>query len=323
MAEEAGVEKAVADTVVDKAMVGKTAVEHTTFFDFLTEPFGVGIVAQQITVLTLIIAFFILLGTVIFSRLFTRFLRKNIFVYANLNVGVQASISRVLHYIIIAIGVLITLDYVGFDLTALTAIGAVLGVGIGFGLQNLANNFISGLVLLLERPIQVGDFVEVDGVLGTVLAVNARSTTVDTQDHVAIIVPNSHFVSQSVTNWSYRDSKTRIHVRVHVALKSDPKEVEAALLEVAEAHPQVLKDPRPRVQFLAFGEGSLQFVLLTWIEDPPQQFFVRSDLNFAISELFKERGIEIPFPQRDLHVRSADGLRADTLPDTSVEKDNI
>lgn len=297
--------------------------EKTTFFDFLTEPFNIGIVAQEITLLTVIIAFFILLITFVFSRLFTRFLKKTIYVRANLNVGVQESISRVLHYIFIAIGVLIAMDYVGFDLTTLTAFGAVLGVGIGFGLQNLANNFISGLVLLFERPIQVGDFVEVDGVLGTVKAVNARSTTVDTQDHIAIIVPNSHFVSQSVTNWSYRDSKTRIHVRVHVALMSDPKKVETALLEVAQAHPGVLKDPMPKVQFLSFGESALHFDLLAWIENPPQQFFVRSDLNFAIAELFKERGIEIPFPQRDLHVRSAEGLGKGVLHETGAQQDNV
>lgn len=292
--------------------------EHINFLNFMTEPFNLGIGVEELTVMKLMIAGLILIGTVIFSRLFTRFLRRTVFTRARLNVGVQASITRVLHYIVIAIGILVIMDYIGFDLTALAAIGAVLGVGIGFGLQNLANNFISGLVLLFERPIQVGDFVEVGGVLGTVQAVNARSTTVDTQDHVAIIVPNSHFVSQSVTNWSYRDTKTRIHVRVHVALKSNPKKVEETLLEVARAHDAVLADPEPRVQFLAFGESALQFDLLIWIHNPTQQFFVRSDLNFAISELFRERGIEIPFPQRDLHVRSAEGLQA--VPD--LEKAN-
>lgn len=219
-------------------------------------------------------------------------------------------------------GVLFALNHIGFDMTALTAVGAVLGVGIGFGLQNLANNFISGLVLLFERPIQVGDFVEVSGVLGTVQSVNARSTTVDTQDHIAIIVPNSNFVSQNVTNWSYRDTRTRIHVRVHVALKSDPRKVEATLLEVARAHQAVLSDPEPRVQFLSFGESALQFDLLVWIDEPPQQFFVRSDLNFAISDLFKERGIEIPFPQRDLHVRSADGLEMRAQSGELSQKEN-
>jgi potassium-dependent mechanosensitive channel len=300
----------------------RVEIENTTIFGFLTEPFNIGIGSQDMTLLTLIVACVIFISTVIFSRLFTRFLKRTIFIRANLNVGVQASIARVLHYIMMAIGVLISLDYVGFDLTALTTVGAVLGVGIGFGLQNLANNFISGLVLLFERPIQVGDFVEVSGVLGTVLAVNARSTTVDTQDHIAIIVPNSYFVSQNVTNWSYRDNRTRIHVRVHVALRSDPKKVEATLLEVARTHQAVLLDPEPRVQFLSFGESALQFDLLVWIENPPQQFFVRSDLNFAIADLFKQRGIEIPFPQRDLHVRSAEGLEARSQRDVLSQKEN-
>ncbi|MGA1198592.1 MAG: mechanosensitive ion channel family protein [Candidatus Latescibacterota bacterium] len=296
--------------------------EHLTIFGFLTEPFRIGIGSKEMNLLMLIMACLIFVGTIVFSRLLTRFLKRTIFVRANINVGVQASIARVLHYIMMAIGVLISLDYIGFDLTALTALGAVLGVGIGFGLQNLANNFISGLVLLFERPIQVGDFLEVSGVLGTVQAVNARSTTVDTQDHIAIIVPNSHFVSQSVTNWSYRDTKTRIHVRVHVALMSDPKMVEATLLEVARSHDSVLSHPEPRVQFLSFGESALQFDLLVWIENPPQQFFVRSDLNFAIADIFKQRGIEIPFPQRDLHVRSAEGLNAHLPMDASLRKEN-
>lgn len=299
-------------------------MENTTIYEFLTRPFNLGIGSEELTVMDLIVAVLILIGTVVFSRVFIRFLKRNVFTHASINVGVQESIARVLHYIIMTVGVLLVLGQVGVDLTALTALGAVLGVGIGFGLQNLANNFISGLVLLFERPIQVGDFVEVDGVLGTVLAVNARSTTVDTQDHVAIIVPNSHFVSQSVTNWSYRDTKTRIHIRVHVALHCDPKVVEEALLEVARGHEAVLADPMPRVQFLAFGESALQFVLLVWVEDPTRQFFIRSDLNFAISALFKERNIQIPFPQRDLHVRSADGFKA--LPQseaTTLKKENL
>lgn len=286
-------------------------MDNTTFFDFLEfldKPFRLGFGAEELTLKILIFACFILIGTVIFSRLFVRFLKRNVFTHARINVGVQESISQVLHYIVMSAGVLMALNHVGVDLTALTAIGAVLGVGIGFGLQNLANNFISGLVLLFERPIQVGDFVEVAGVLGTVQAVNARSTTVDTQDHVAIIVPNSHFVSQNVTNWSYRDSKTRIHVPVHVALHSDPKKVEATLLEVAHDHSAVLKHPEPRVQFLAFKESALQFDLLVWVNDPTQQFFIRSDLNFAISNIFKTRGIEIPFPQRVVHMRHSDDL---------------
>ncbi|MDA0711396.1 MAG: mechanosensitive ion channel [bacterium] len=293
--------------------------DHLSLFDFLTTPFSIGVGSGEMTLLTLIFSCLIFVGSVVFARLLTRLLKGSVFTRARLNPGVQESISRVLRYVVMAIGLMFALDYMGFDLTALTALGAVLGVGIGFGLQNLANNFVSGLVLLFERPIQVGDFVEVSGVLGTVQAVNARSTTVDTQDHIAIIVPNSLFVSQSVTNWSYKDTRTRIHVRVHTALSSDPREVERSLLDVARAHDAVLGSPEPRVQFLAFGESALQFDLLVWIEDPTQQFFVRSDLNYAIYNLFKTRGIEIPFPQRDLHVRSAEGLQPRKLDATNEQ----
>jgi small-conductance mechanosensitive channel len=266
----------------------------------------------KVTPMVLITTVLILAVTAIFSKILIRFLKRNVYTQAHISEGVQESISRVLHYTIMTCGGFVALNNIGLDLTGIAAIGAVLGVGIGFGLQNLANNFISGLVMLFERPIQVGDFVDVAGVLGKVRSINARSTTVDTQDNVSIIVPNSHFISQNVTNWSYRDVRTRIHVPIHVALDSDAELVRSVLLDVGRAHSSVLSDPEPRVQFLAFGESALQFVLLVWINDPPQQFFIRSDLNFAIATKFREKGIQIPFPQRDLHVRSAVPIDIDT-----------
>lgn len=290
-------------------MNDQTLIEHapkpirTILNEKLFEIHGV-----EVSLLVLIGAAVIILASVVFARLVTRFLKRNVFSRAHVSVGAQESISRVLHYVIMTLGVFMALNYVGLDLTGLAAVGAILGVGIGFGLQNLANNFVSGLVLLFERPIQVGDFVEVAGVLGSVRAINARSTTVVTQDNVSIIVPNSQFISQNVTNWSYRDSRTRIHVRVGVAYRSDVKLVEATLLEVAKSHDKVLPDPQPRVQFLRFGDSALEFDLLIWIADPTQQYIIRSDLNFAIVQAFRECHVEIPFPQRDLHLRSADGV---------------
>lgn len=258
-----------------------------------------------LSVKLLLQAIFILLGTAVFSRLLIRFLRRTLFVRAHVGVGVQESISRVLHYLVMVLGTFIALEHVGIDLTALAAVSAVLMVGIGFGLQNIASNFISGLILLFERPIQVGDFVEVKGALGTVTGINARSTTVETQDNITIIVPNSNFISESVTNWSYRDSRTRIHVPVHVAYGTDADRVEQILLEVSREHPEVLAEPIPRVQLREFGDYALQFELLVWIDRPPRQFFITSDLNFAIVRAFKEKGIEIPVPQRDLRLRAA------------------
>jgi small-conductance mechanosensitive channel len=259
----------------------------------------------------------ILLVAAILSRLFIRFLRRTLFTRARLTLGIQESIARVLHYIIIVLALFIALEHLGIDLTALAAVGAILMVGIGFGLQNIASNFISGLILLFERPIQVGDFVEVKGVLGTVRAINARSTTVETQDNVSIIVPNSHFIAESVTNWSYRDSRTRIHVRVGVSYEADVDQVEKILIEVAAAQPEVVADPPPTVQFYEFGDSALNFDLLVWIDDPRRQFFIGSDLNFSIVRAFRANDIQIPFPQRDLHLVSAVPLqvRAETTSD--------
>jgi len=190
-------------------------------------------------------------------------------------------------------------------MTTLAALGAVLMVGIGFGMQNITSNFISGFIILFERPIQAGDFVEVTGVLGRVTAIKARSTTINTIDNISIIVPNSQFISESLTNWSYKDPRTRLHVHVGVSYGSDVELVRETLLEVGSTQPDVLKDPEPRVLFREFGESSLNFDLLVWTDKPLNQFIIRSDLNFAIVEAFRRKGVEIPFPQRDLHVRSS------------------
>ena len=239
------------------------------------------------------------------SRLLQRVLRRNFFVRIGLREGTQASICRVLHYSIMCLGTYIAVTIAGIDLTGLAAITAVLMVGIGLGLQNITSNFISGLILLIERPVQVGDFVEVGGVQGKVRTIRGRSTTVDTLDNVSIIVPNLNFISENVTNWSFRDTKVRIHVSVRVSYGSDVDLVAETLLQVGRSHSEVLANPVPNIQFLDFGDSSLNFDLLVWIQDASRQYFVRSDLNFAIVRAFREQGITIPFPQRDLHLRSA------------------
>lgn len=254
------------------------------------------------------------------SRLLQRMLRRNVFEQVHLNKGSQSAICRLLHIIIMCIGAFIAIQHTGIDLTALAAVSAVLLVGIGLGLQNITHNFISGLIMLFERPVQEGDFVEVGGVQGTVQAVNAYSTKVGTLDRVTIIVPNSHFLSDNVTNWSFQESKVRIHVSVGVSYGSDVELVAETLLEVGRAHPEVLANPEPQIQFLTFGDSSLNFDLLVWIVDPTRQYFVISDLNFAIVQTFRERNIEIPFPQRDLHVRSAVPMHLPTSSENEREE---
>ena len=182
--------------------------------------------------------------------------------------------------------------------------GAV-GIGIGFGLQSIANNFISGLVILFERPVKVGDRIQVGGVTGDVVRIGARATTVKTNDNIDIIVPNSEFISSQVINWSHSDREVRLHVPVGVSYSSNPEEVQKILLDVAAVQPGVLKSPAPEVLFTEFGDSSLNFELLVWTSEfIAKPNFLHSELNFAIRAKFKECGVEIPFPQRDVHVRS-------------------
>jgi potassium efflux system protein len=189
------------------------------------------------------------------------------------------------------------------SVSALAGLGAVLAVGIGFGLQNIAQNFVSGLILLLERPVKKGDFVEVGDVRGTVRDIRARATVVTTLDNVDIIVPNGRFITEPVTNETYDDRRVRVRIPVGVAYGTDPQRVRTTLLGVAAGNPAVLAAPEPQVQFTDFGESSLDFVLLVWIPDPRQEQQTASDLRFAIERALGEAGIEIPFPQRDLHLR--------------------
>jgi small-conductance mechanosensitive channel len=259
----------------------------------------------KITPAVLMTVLLIIAGSFWGSRLLQRMLRRNVFGRMGIREGTQATICRVLHYAIMCLGTYIALDQAGIKLTGLAAVTAVLMVGISLGLQNIASNFVSGLILLFERPVQVGDFVEVGGVQGKVRVIRGRSTTVDTLDNVSIIVPNTNFISENVTNWSYRDTKVRIHVSVRVSYESEVDLVAETLLQVGRAHPEVLPNPEPKIQFLEFGNSSLNFDLLVWLKDASRQYFVRSDLNFAIVKAFREREITIPFPQRDLHLRSA------------------
>ena len=258
-----------------------------------------------ITPAVLITVVLIILTAFWMSRLLRGMLRRNVFRRTHLNIGTQETISRILHYIIMLLGLFIAIQQVGVDLTTLAAISAVLMVGIGLGLQNITSNFISTLILLFERPVQVGDFVEVGGVQGRIRVIKTRSSIVETLDNVSIIVPNSNFITENVTNWSYRDSKVRIHVSVGVSYGSDVDLVAETLLQVGRTHQEVLLNPEPSIQFLGFGDSSLNFDLLVWINDASRQYFVRSDLNFAVVKAFREQGITIAFPQRDLHIRSA------------------
>ncbi len=213
-------------------------------------------------------------------------------------------IIRIVQYAVWVVGIFVALEFLGIDLTALTVVAGALGVGIGFGLQSVVANFVSGLVLLLEQPIRINDRVTVENVEGNVADIHFRSTTIVTNDNISIIVPNSQFINQTVINWSHGDPTIRIHVPVGVAYGSDGELVTQTLYQVAAADEGVLQQPAPEVRFTEFGYSSLNFDLLVWSDNPPRHLQLRSRLNYAIDAAFRRHDIQIPFPQRDLHVKS-------------------
>jgi len=234
-------------------------------------------------------------------RIMTRWLSRR----TDIEEGTRYTLVRVTQYAIVVFGLFFSFQFIGFDLSGLAVIFGLLSVGIGFGLQNVTSNFISGLILLLERPIRVGDRVVVGETEGDVIDINIRSTTIRSLENVSIIVPNSEFVSNRVVNRSHGDRRVRMPIDVGVSYSSDVDVVLAALAEVAEEHPEVLKHPKPDIHHRGFGDSAWDMRLWIWLADPKSFRRIRSELNCAIIRKFREKGVEIPFPQRDLHVRSS------------------
>jgi small-conductance mechanosensitive channel len=240
-----------------------------------------------------------------FSSRTKRFLFNRFLVKSGLDRALQYAIAQIVSNLVLVIGIFIVLENTGIHLGALTVFAGAVGVGVGFGLQNIASNFISGLVILAERPITIGDRVEVAGVVGQVQQIRARSTVILTNDNIAMIVPNSKFIDSPVTNWTYSDPRVRFRVPIGVAYGSDVNKVREALIAAGRSNSHVLEDPAPSVFLNKFGESSIDFELVVWSSEMshrPSRF--KSDLNFAIEEKLREAGIAIPFPQRDLHIRS-------------------
>jgi potassium-dependent mechanosensitive channel len=256
------------------------------------------------SVTDLLILLGLMFALVIAASMVTNILRSRVLSLAGISRGLQEAIAIVIKYALISIGALVLLQIWGLDISSLAILASALGVGIGFGLQDIANNFGSGLVLVFERPIQVGDFVEVGDFKGVVERIGARRTELRTLDHVSILIPNSRFLEKEVINWSHGNPVSRLHIPIGVAYSADPKTVQAILTEVAQNHPDVLRTPLPQVWFTGFGESVLKFELLVWTRDPSRQFILKSELNYRIYEALQQQHIEIPFPQRDLHLRS-------------------
>jgi small-conductance mechanosensitive channel len=259
---------------------------------------------KPISVLSLFMFILMLIAFFIMSKIGNRVILRRILIRFDIERGIRFNLLRISHYLIMTTGTVIAFQFVGIDLGGLAVVFGLLSVGIGFGLQNITSNFISGLILLFERPIKVGDRVTVGSVEGDVVAINIRSTTVRTLNNIAIIVPNTDFVSSQVTNLSYGDPTIRLVIDVGVSYDSDIDLVIKALKEVADEHSEILKEPAPDVLLREFGDSSWNMQLRAWLGSPSRHYSVASELKIAIVRKFREYNIEIPFPQRDLHVRS-------------------
>jgi small-conductance mechanosensitive channel len=262
----------------------------------LSQGFSVGSV--RITLGLLFSVFLTFYGSLLTSRLIRAMLERNIYPRKHWDRGIRNAISTGIHYLIILVGIIIALKFLGFDIRNITVLAGAFGVGLGFGLQNLANNFASGIVLLIERPVKIGDIIQVGTVTGKVKKIGARSTSIETADKATLLVPNGELLAGQVTNWTYGNPVAGLSLPVGVAYGSDIEKVRQLLIQIAGSHPEVLKDPGPQVDFKGFGESSIDFILRVWIQDVEDRRNVQTDLFFAIEKILRENQISIPYPHR-------------------------
>jgi small-conductance mechanosensitive channel len=259
---------------------------------------AIGLSLVQIFQLIALVAIVFWFASAAKRFLFNRFLSKS-----GLDRSLQYTIAQICGYVVLTIGILVALQSAGLNLSALAVFAGAIGVGIGFGLQNITRNFISGLVVLAERPIKIGDRIEVGSVAGQVKDIRARSTTILTNDNIAIIVPNSDFIEKPVINWSHGDPRVRFRIRVGISIDSDVPKACKILTEIARAHPAALKDPEPSVVFDKFSDSTFELELVVWsVEMSYRPRAFRSDLNFEIERRFREAGIEWPRSRRDVRL---------------------
>ena len=275
-----------------------------TIYEWLTRPlFTIGETDVAITTMLKLLIFLILVFWV--SKIVRRALVERILPRLKVDPGMTHSLGNITFYILVSLGLIIGFQTAGIELSTLTVLFGAVGVGIGFGLQTIAANFISGLIILFERPIKIGDRIQIGELNGEVVRISGRATEVLTNDGISVIVPNSEFISQRVINWSHGEHRVRFRIQVGVAYESDMETVKKALLEAAENVPAILKEPPPKAWLVGFGDSSIDFQLLAWTSELlHRRGEFSSRVNYAIVEALRKHGVEIPFPQRDLHVRS-------------------
>ncbi|MCH7415351.1 mechanosensitive ion channel [Belliella sp. R4-6] len=280
------------------------------FFEFMNEIlsfklFSIG--ESSLTVGLLISLIFSVFLLFFISELIRRFLLKKVLIKYKIEAGTRQSVATIVKYLIVIAGLFSILQTSGIDLSAFGILAGALGVGIGFGLQNITNNFISGLIILFEQPIKVGDRIEVGDIAGDVIVISARSTTIVTNDNISVIIPNSQFIDSQVINWSHNDRNIRFNFPVGVSYKENPQKIKEILIKVAKENSGVLKSPEPDVLFDEFGDNSLNFTLRVWSSDYiSKPKVLKSQLYYEIFRKFSEEGVEIPFPQRDIHIISGE-----------------
>ena len=269
---------------------------------------GIRIGGTKITLINVAHLIIFLVFFTFLSRIIKEALQNRVLPRTRLDVGARATFVSIVIYSFWILAIYTGINILGINLSSLAFMAGALGIGIGFGLQNIVNNFVSGIILLFDPSIQVGDMVQIGEDWGTVARINIRTTIVQTFDNAALIIPNSEMLSNRVMNWSYKDPKVRRQVDVGVAYGSDVQLVRKILLKIVGDMPEIMNDPAPRVDFVDFADSALIFRVRFWISSPNFWLAAPTELRFRIDEEFKKNGIEIAFPQQDIHIRSASGL---------------
>lgn len=278
---------------------------------------------NKFSITAIILSLSLIVLTFFVANLTSEMIRRSLLVRMRINRGLQEAITVFIKYLLITFSCVIILQTAGINLSSLAVIAGVVGIGIGFGLQNLASNFISGLVLLFEQTLKVGDYIEIGKLKGTIEKISIRSTIVRTNDDLFVIVPNQRFIENDTVNWSYEGHTCRIHIPISVAHDTDLLLLTEALLTAARHEPRALSTPVPEVRLEKFGDDSYDFVLLVWINSPSDNEPIRSSLNFRIAYELKAKNIKMPTPAREIIFRNSEAFPSLRYPPNLEEKENL
>ncbi len=273
-------------------------------FEFLRDKIYT-IDGNKIRLLSILTSIAIIIGSYIIAYILSHLIRREFRKNKTVNKSFIKTVTRFIKYIILIIGFFIAFQVLGVNLSSLAFLAGVIGLGIGFGMQNIISNFISGIIILFEKPIKEGEYVDVAGYDGIVSDIRARSTTITTRDNISIIVPNSNFITSNVINWSHRDPKIRLHIPLGIEETASKLDLaKKVLLEIAEENPEVLKKPEPSVWFVNIGVSSFNLELIVWISSPIRRHFIISDINFEIAKKFAEYDIDLTYPWTNIAFRN-------------------